>query len=385
MMTTKRGLRLGACGLIVGIVYLSLGASAMAWNEPLWIRQFGTKGVDIVNFVRGIATDGARSIYVTGSSDFLSWIVKYSGTGRLLWKRQIEQGVTVSGVTTDVAGSVYLTGQHFSILGSVGWLAKYDTSGVLLWEQVIETESNRITNAATDIKSNIYVTGTTEDYFGWIAKYDTSGVLLWKHLIGSSANVYPYAVTTDIKDNVYLAGSTDGAFGGPNRGYTDAWVAKYDTDGHPLWKRQFGTDEGDVAIFAATDAAGRVYVFGLSATVDEQPTPTYWLAKYDRAGHMYCKRQIDLLEQPLGIGMDSTSNLYFAGGNFINDAWITKYDTTGRKQWKRQLGTAADDYSGALALDTKGNVYVTGETAGSLGGSSHGNYDVWVAKYSTQP
>ena len=55
--------------------------------------------------------------------------------------------------------------------------------------------------------------------------------------------------------NFYLTGGTYGPLGGPYRGGGDAWVAKYDAAGRPLWKRQLGTAENDAAFGVARDDA----------------------------------------------------------------------------------------------------------------------------------
>jgi hypothetical protein len=57
-------------------------------------------------------------------------------------------------------------------------------------------------------------------------------------------------------------GFTQGALGGANKGGFDAWVIKFDGDGHRLWSRQPGTSDYDVAQGVATDTAGNVYVVG---------------------------------------------------------------------------------------------------------------------------
>ncbi len=40
--------------------------------------------------------------------------------------------------------------------------------------------------------------------------------------------------------------------------------------------------------------------------------------------------------------------------------------------WKRQLGTSDYDESNAVATDSNSNVYISGETSGSLGGAASG-------------
>jgi Ca2+-binding RTX toxin-like protein len=51
------------------------------------------------------------------------------------------------------------------------------------------------------------------------------------------------------------------------------------------------------------------------------------------------------------------------------------------QQKMKQLGTVAKDNGYDTAVDSWGNLYVTGSTDGSLGGPNQGSYDAWVAKY----
>jgi hypothetical protein len=60
----------------------------------------------------------------------------------------------------------------------------------------------------------------------YVAKYSTAGVLRWKRQLGTSRSDGANGVAAD-GDNVYIGGSTFGSLGGPNRGNDDAWVAKY--------------------------------------------------------------------------------------------------------------------------------------------------------------
>ena len=231
MLKSRRNFRLGVCGGVIGAVYLGLAGSAMAWNEPLWVRQLGTETWDIA---LGVATDAAGNVYLAGSTQGSlggansgrddAWVAKYDGAGHVLWKRQLGSDTSdnASGVATDAAGNVYLAGSTNGSLGGA--------------------------NSGRDD--------------AWVAKYDGAGHVLWKRQLGTETSDHAYGVATDAAGNVYLTGGTRGSLGGANRGSGDAWVAKYDAAGHVLWKRQLGAADEDYASGVATDGAGNVYLTG---------------------------------------------------------------------------------------------------------------------------
>ncbi|MFP4597823.1 MAG: hypothetical protein ACLFVJ_06205 [Persicimonas sp.] len=66
------------------------------------------------------------------------------------------------------------------------------------------------------------------------------------------------------------------------------------------------------------------------------------------------------------------------------DAYVQKYDTSGRLQWTRQFGTDAADHARAVA-EADGSVYVVGSTGGALSeeGKS-GTVDGFVRRYDDQ-
>jgi len=85
-----------------------------------------------------------------------------------------------------------------------------------------------------------------------------------------------------------------------------------------------------------------------------------------------------------GIAVDTSGNIYVAGytagnldgetNNGGDDIFLTKYDSSGARQWTRLSGTAVADASGwsAVAVDGSGNIYVTGYTSGNLDGETNG-------------
>jgi hypothetical protein len=59
---------------------------------------------------------------------------------------------------------------------------------------------------------------------------------------------------------------------------------------------------------------------------------------------------------------------------------VAKYDAAGTLVWTSQLGTSSTDGSYGVSADGLGSVYISGYTAGNLGGASAGSVDAFVAK-----
>jgi hypothetical protein len=221
----------------------------MAWNEPLWVRQFGTTTDD---WFSGVPTDAAGNVYLTGltfgslgGAD--AWVAKLDTAGKLVWKRQMSTEVydEAVGVATDAAGNVCIIGWTGGSLGGPNrgstdeWVVKFNAAGKLVWKRHLGTkEFDVVKGVAIDAAGNGYIAGETWGSFGgpyrgyadaWVAKLDTAGKLVWKRQMSTEVYDQAVGVATDDMDNVYITGWTDGSLGGPNRGGHDAFVAKYAT------------------------------------------------------------------------------------------------------------------------------------------------------------
>ena len=82
-----------------------------------------------------------------------------------------------------------------------------------------------------------------------------------------------------------------------------------------------------------------------------------------------------------GVATDSSGNVFVAGqtsggldGNTLTgnyDFFVTKCNSSGVKQWTKQLGVASKDTSASgVATDSSGNVFVGGYTSGGLDGNT---------------
>ncbi|KKK84489.1 hypothetical protein LCGC14_2782830, partial [marine sediment metagenome] len=217
----------------------------------------------------------------------------------------------------------------------------------------------------------------------------------WISQLGTSGSDYSYAVAVDSNGNAYISGKTDGSLDGNSAGLTDAFLAKYDSSGASVWIRQLGTSTHDVSESVAVDSAGNTYISGWtwgSLDGNNAGLTDAFLAKYDSSGTWQWTRQLGTASNDYSksVAIDSNDNVYISGhtegsldGNSAGsaDAFLAKYNSSGVWQWTRQLGTSEWDASRSVAVDSNGNAYISGYTEGSLDGNNVGLDDAFLAKY----
>jgi hypothetical protein len=153
-----------------------------------------------------------------------------------------------------------------------------------------------------------------------------------------------------------------------------------------LWVKRYNgpVNEVDEASSMAFDANGNVYVTGRST--GSGSGEDYVTIKYGPGGHRKWVRRYDgpggKYDGAKAIAVDGSGNVYVTGRSFgaggNGDYCTIKYDSGGTQKWvKRYNGTSnADDSAMAIAIDSSGNVYVTGFSTGS--GTA---YDFVTIKY----
>lgn len=229
--------------------------------------------------------------------------------------------------------------------------------------------SHKPAAVAVDHDGNSYVTGISESYeqatVYTTIKYDAKGKEQWIRQLDQAWGFGP-AMTVDDAGNVYVAGGV--ASNGSRPDYT---TIKYDSDGHELWRKTYNgpANDRDFPVAIAVDAAGNVYVTGTSD--NKEGNSDYGTVKYDSNGkELWCKSYngpANGEDAPAAIAVDATGNVYVTGSSESNNIYFEdyatiKYDRDGNTVWiKRYNGPEnSDDEANALAIDTVGNVYVTG-------------------------
>ncbi len=275
----------------------------------------------------------------------------------------------------------------------VTWARQLGTSG---WDEGM--------SVAVDSNGNAYICGYTDGSLdgnnaglgdSFLAKYDSSGTWLWTRQLGTSADEYSTSVAVDSNGNAYISGETYGSLDGNSAGGVDAFLAKYDGSGALLWTRQLGTSGNDSSASVAVDSVGNAYISGWtdgSLDGNNAGGNDAFVTKYDSSGVWQWTRQLgsSSWDRSESVAVDSNGNAYITGwtdgsldGNSAGqqDIFLAKYNSSGVWQWTRQLGTSASDYSYSVAVDSADNAYISGYTRGSLDGNSAGSADAFLAKY----
>ena len=162
--------------------------------------------------------------------------------------------------------------------------------------------------------------------------------------MGTSLNESGSGVTTDSSGNIYLTGTTKGGLdGNTNSGESDIFLIKYNSSGTKQWTKQLGTTSDDWGNSVTTDSSGNIYLTG------------------------FTKGGLD--------GNNSSGE---------SDIILLKFDSSGTKQWTKQLGTPSYESGSGVTTDSLGNIYVTGTTLGGLDGNTNfGEKDIFLIKYNS--
>ena len=237
---------------------------------------------------------------------------------------------------------------------------------------------------------------------------DSTTNLTWTKQLGSSGHEFGLGVTTDSSDNIYVTGLTYEdvvcpilLLQGEECIYTnrDIILIKYNSSGTKQWTKHYGEDGKGVT----TDSSGNIYV----TSYTDSDKSDIILIKYNSSGTKQWTKQLGASSRTFGdsgfgVTPDSSGNIYLSGhtwrsnldGKIDNspryrsetDLFLIKYNSSGKRQWTKQLKTPASDRCGAVTTDSSGNIYMTGHTLGGLAGWTKpliGQSDLFLIKFNS--
>ncbi len=262
-----------------------------------------------------------------------------------------------------------------------------------------------------DFQGNVYVAGATRGAMdgqilvggadAFLSKFNRYGVRQWTRLWGSTGDESVYGVSVDSSGNIYVAGATNLSFDGQtSAGDVDAFLTKWSENGQKAWTRLWGTTGADEARAVTTDTLGNIYVTGQTGGALPGQTAAgmqdLFLVRFDALGNRALTRQWGSTQDDIGHAVfhDGVGNIYVAGaagGSFggqvltgLRDAVLMKLSaSTGDPAWVRFWGTTMDDLAYGVAVGPGGEVFVCGETHGTMEGNvSAGGGDLFLTRFS---
>jgi hypothetical protein len=201
-------------------------------------------------------------------------------------------------------------------------------------------------------------------YDAFVFKLNPSGDdLVYSTYVGGSSTDYARCIAVDPAGNAFVAGETHSynfplvnAYQNTSHSAPDCFVFKLGTDGSSMgYSTYVGSSSNDYAYQIILDDDENAYLVGHSYTSD-----------FPMVGNSY----------------DTT----FAG-NY--DCVIFKMNSVGDLTYSSYLGGSSTDYGYGIAVDSSGNIYVSGmtyssdfPTANAYDSTHNGNYDCFISKIS---
>lgn len=362
-----------------------------------------------------ISIDANGNVYITGtfngSADFDEnttlnsagsddiFVAKYNNNGTLQW------AVSAGGSSVDYSnaikvdgnGNVYITGSIYTEadfgainLTTTGYeelfIAQLDASnGGYNWAKNYSVDGMFENSAGFNIEvssdnNTLYVTGNysgtlnfdentsiVADGFSdiYLATFDNAGNVQWAATAGSGVDGFnsAYGLALDGNGNIYISGSFnetlefDANTSVQSYGFDDAFLAKYDNTGSPLWAQSAGSTANfdNSSSVTVNQATGDVYISG---NFEEKATfdPTA-LAPVD----------------------------IFAEGGV--DLFLAKYASDGSFEWAKAAGGTGDDYGTYIQFGAQDIIYLAGSSSDDFSFNeqvdvtNNGNDDILLAKY----
>ncbi len=349
-----------------------------------WVKRYNGS-INLDDQAAAIAIDPGGGIYAAGTgvvdSAVSYFVIKYRSDEAPAWPVRYEgPGVSfdvVDDMVADSAGSVYLTGGSYSPQSSMDLLTmKYNSAGALEWSaRYGGTGATYEEGAAIAVDGTgaVYVTGMTFNSSGitdyLTIKYAPDGREQWVGQFNRLGNGYNFAtaIAVDRHRNVYVTGYS---FNGSSYDYT---TLKYGPDGALLWTpggyvNYDGPAGGDdFAVAMAVDTGNGIYVTGYSrgiGTSYDYATIKYsgggareWVARYNGP--------LSGDDRPAALALDSAGNVYVTGTSqdtFYNQCATVAYTPAGDQKWAARYssGTRNSDEAVAIAVGAGKNVYLAG-------------------------
>lgn len=247
--------------------------------------------------------------------DVDGWVFRTDAAGVVVWQRCLggsaedelwdvvvmpDGGAVLLGSTKSNDGDV--SGLHGTV--DDAWLVRLDANGTLLWQRCLGNTDNDYgramvagPNGTFTILADRYSSPNCPwgSYELWLFNVDSLGTSAWSTCLGGSGFDYGRALANTM-DGGYLVGGATGSIDHDAVGnhdttgnFNDAFLARVDSNGDPLWTGVFGGSQHDAFEHVLELPDGSVRALGWTNSADGNVTGPLgsrdlWLAELTAGG-----------------------------------------------------------------------------------------------------
>ena len=292
-------------------------------------------------------------------------------------------------------------------------IVKYNENGVEEWSKSFGGSGNDYFRGVVETKDGGYVaTGYSNstnagftrkgEYDAIIVKYDKNGNQEWVTNSGGSGIDYVYSIAESQDGGFIVAGcsgSTNAGFA--IKGYFDAIIIKYDSQGNQQWIKNAGGRDNDYFYSVTELQDGGFVAVGNSLSTDagfvsngnydaiavkfDKDGNQLWIKNFGGSGKDYFRAVTATLDGGFVTAGETPSN----NAGFVNkggaDAIMIKYDKDGNQEFVKSFGGTNNDYY-YFAKETKhgGFIAIGYSNSTNAGFKNNGEYDAIMVKYNSR-
>lgn len=365
----------------------------------------------------------------TNKGDYDFWIIKIDNLGQIQWKKSLggsgydyvqqviqtpDDGYLFIGYTSSTNGDIT------NPLGQIDiWAAKFNSAGTIQWKKNFGGSFNDwgVSICLTD-DENYIISGTTGsndqnvsynhgNFDFWVIKINTNGNILWEKTYGGSGLDYLSFITKTADGGYAVVGyanSTDGNFL-QNKGGTDIWLLKINSNGVFQWANNFGGSLDDTPRALIEDSDGNFVIVGETYSLDFDAIENHngywtrdyiviktnsvgqklWAHCYGGTSEEYGRSIFQTFDGEYAIAGESYSTNGDPTGNHGSaEYWLIKLDpTNGAIRWEKNMGGTGHDEATSLARTFDNGYVIVGNSAPPVSNDVTSNYgldDIWVVK-----
>jgi hypothetical protein len=187
----------------------------------------------------------------------------------------------------------------------------------------------------------------------------------WMITWGSENNEeWGHDLVIDSNDNLYVVGDTE-TYGA---GDEDVVLIKFDDLGKVLWYKTWGGTEFDNGYGIISDSLDNLYLTGTTQSFG-QGKDDIILLKYSNDGVLLFNETWGNNKSDIGYDLltDSKGDIYITGetrkdGALYSDIVLIKFNSTGSEIWNATWGGIYNDRCSGIAIDSNGDIYVVGSS-----------------------